>query len=213
MIVFGMVVLFLVLPTLGFAVGVKVALRYLTPIPVSSFPVPIVPPSVELQAALQRIEVLTERVAFLEQVEVVPATPYTALPWQLVPSPARTFWVQGILDDVQDLRAEVQRLEDLVAWKDSLRARYLARWKSAQRRLKAMVPVESFEAVEDLRTRSLTVAKSASSRAAELSTALTELEVARFESLTLDQFNAECDLILDRHQLPVQFPARERQAA
>jgi hypothetical protein len=172
------------------------------------------PASVQLELSEARVKVRDDLIAVLTSVEVVPVSPWLALPWQSVPSPARTFWVQGIIDEVQDLRDEVVSLTAQLADSRRLHRRALDIIKTLRRRLRASVPVESLAVVEDLRTRSLSVAKSASTRAAEMSNAISELEVLRFEATTIDEFNAECDLIFDRHCLPVvEFPQRKAVAA
>lgn len=140
-------------------------------------------------------------IAVLSSVTVQAATPWTVLPWQQVPDPVTTSREQSLMDEVQDLRDDLASMEALMIWKDSLRARYLHSLRNARKRLRESVPVQSLEAVDELRSRSLSVARSAFGRAAELSTALTEIEVARFEALDLSEFNESMAGILDRHPL------------
>jgi hypothetical protein len=156
------------------------------------------PESALLSAAEERVKVYRARAEFLERVQTIPADPLS-LPWQVVPAPAEVSMLQRLADDLQDALAENAALRDLVAYKDMLRARYLRSLRTARMRLRAMVPVAELEAVEDLRTRSLSVARSAASRAADRAAVITEVEAAIFEASSLDDLNAQFELILADH--------------
>ena len=179
----------------GFSMGKRIGLAtapYCEPAPESAL----------LSAAEERVKVYRARAEFLERVEVVTADPLS-LPWQVVPAPAEVAMLQALADEVQDLQAENTALRDLVAYKDMLRARYLRSLRTARMRLRAMVPVAELEAVEDLRTRSLSVARSAASRAADRAAVITELEVARAEAMTIEEFNEQAEQILAEHGIEV----------
>lgn len=157
------------------------------------------PESALLSAAEERVRVRDVRIAVLESVTVVGVSEFTVLPWQVIPAPAEAALLQKLTDEVQDLQAENVALRELVAYKDMLRARYLRSLRYARAKIRAMVPVAELAHVEELRGRSLSVARSAASRAADRAAVITELEIALVESMDLDEFNAQFGQILSDH--------------
>jgi len=156
------------------------------------------PESALLSAAHERVRVRDVRIAVLESVQLVPAEPLS-LPWQVVPAPAEVALLQQLSDDLQDALAENARLTELVAYKDMLRARYLRSLRLTRTKVRAMVPEAELVAVDELRTRSLSVARAAASRAADRAAVITEVEAAIFEASSLDNLNAQFELILADH--------------
>ena len=160
------------------------------------------PESALLSAAHERVRVRDVRIAVLESVQLVPADPLS-LPWQVVPAPAEVSLLQALADEVQDLRAELAKSRAAWVKSDGTRQRHWNLIKKYRIRLAAMVPVAELEHVEELRTRSLSVARSAASRAADRAAVITEIEVARIEALSLDDFNEQFELILAEHGIEV----------
>lgn len=169
-------------------------------------PVTVVTVFPETEALALRAEQVRTRdavIAMLESVQVVPADRFSALPWQTVPSPARTFWVQGLVDEIQDLRVELAQTREQLVHMDWVRARHWTALKRLRAKVALMVPVTELESVEELRARSLTVARTASNRASLYASALTEIEVAAAEALSLDGMTAELEHILNAYQIGV----------
>ena len=167
------------------------------------------PESALLSASEVRVEAYRVRAEFLERIEIVPADPIS-LPWQQVPTRAEVTTMQALADEVMTLRGELNEMRDLLEqtharWvhTDRVRARHWGTVKRLRIQLAAMVPVAELEAVEDLRTRSLSVARSAASRAADRAAVITEVEAARFEAQSLEDFNEQFELILAEHGIEV----------
>lgn len=109
---------------------------------------------------------------------------------------------QLLLDENEELRAEVVRLIELAAWKDRLRARYLRSYRNTRRRLAAFVPADDLEHETSLRSRGIAVARATAARAAAVTECLDVIVLAAHEAaeadLSWDEFNAEVDVILGR---------------
>lgn len=166
----------------------------------------VVEPTRELVAAREVITAQAGVIEILGTARVAPVSQFTELPWQHVPSPARMFRVQGVVDRVQDLEAELKDVRAQLAHMDWVRARHWKALKNLRAKVAVMVPAVIADEKADQFTRSLTVAKSAFGRAAELSTALSEIEVARFEATDLDTFNEAVESIYANHSLPITEP-------
>jgi len=184
----------------GVALGVKLAGRRITVVEV---PAPFVTPSAQLVAALELVAICEARIAVLESVEVAPASRFLALEPLTVPDPIEAHTVQSLMDELQDTRTELAETKELLAVTERRRSQHWRSLKRLRATVKRMVDVAELGYTEALRMRSLSVAKTAQNRAAELSSALSEVEVARMEAMTLEEFNESFEAILGNHGIEV----------
>lgn len=202
----------------GIGVGFKIAARPVMTAPASMPVINVLTPNAQVTAALKMVAVRDEHIRILETIRFDTPSPYTVLPWQAPITSPELHLLQDLADDVQELEAEVTRLieqlelrDEVIRQKEHTRKRHWESLKRLRAQLTLMVPLAEFEQQLELRTRSLTVAKSAFTRAAtvtdefttlsdEFVTTLTELEIACAEAQSLDELQSEFDLILKQHQ-------------
>lgn len=165
---------------------------------------PIAPPDRQLELALSSLAQARAWMTVVQSVRVVPVSRFTVLESVPVPDPVEGLTMQGLMDENQNLRAELAEVtERFTALYEQADRRRNLHWNSLKRlraRVQRMVDVQELANTEALRIRSLTVAKTAQSRAADLSQTLTEVEVALAEAQTLDEMQTEFEQILVRHQ-------------
>lgn len=184
----------------GIVIGLKLAGRRITVVEV---PAPFIPPSAQLSAALNMVAARDLRIEVLESVTVVPVSAWSVLPWQVIPDPVVVFREQTLMDEVQNLQHQLLEMAELLAVTERRRAQHWGSLRRLRARMPKLVDVAELAYTEALRMRSLSVAKTAQSRAAELSTALSEVEVARMEAMTLEEFNESFEAILGNHGIEV----------
>jgi hypothetical protein len=158
-------------------------------------------PTVALAQERDLTKALTGVIEVITTTQVVPVSEWSSLPYQQVPSPVQQATLQALVDTAQDQAEHIKELQAALRHVDSVRAKHWRALKRLRGRVALMVDVQELGVTEALRMRSLTVAKSAATRAAELSNALSEIEVARFESTDLDTFNEAVESIYANHQL------------
>lgn len=165
---------------------------------------PIATPSTQLELALASLAQTRAWIGVVQSARVVPVSSFTVLESVPVPDPVEGFTVQGLMDENQNLRTELVKVtERFTALYEQADRRRNLHWNSLKRlraKVQRMVDVQELANTEALRIRSLTVAKTAQSRAADLSQTLTEVEVALAEAQTLDEMQTEFEQILVRHQ-------------
>lgn len=184
----------------GIVIGLKLAGRRITVVEV---PAPFIPPSAQLSAALNMVAARDLRIEVLESVTVVPVSAWSVLPWQVIPDPVVVFREQTLMDEVQNLQHQLLEMAELLAVTERRRAQHWGSLRRLRARMPKLVDVAELAYTEALRMRSLSIAKTAQSRAAELSTALSEVEVARMEAMTLEEFNESFEAILGNHGIEV----------
>lgn len=161
-------------------------------------------PARELVLARETIKAQTGVIDIITTTQVVPPSPFTTLPATArIPSRIEVATSSVLAVEVMQLRERVTVLEREADYYYHLKTKHWISLKRLRQKVAAMVPTEVAELKADGFTRSLAVAKSAFGRAADLSTAITELDVARAESQSLEEFNTEFEQILERHQIGV----------
>jgi hypothetical protein len=208
-IVLGIVTLLVMVPTALFAggfAGYRICRRRMLARIVWPSYTQVIAPSAELEAHAQTIEAQAQVIAILTTVQVAPASDWSILPFQVVPSRAEITARTVLADELMLAWDRISALEVEADYWYGLKTKHWNALKRLRGRVRGMVPAEIAEFKADGFTRSLTVAKSAFGRAAELSTALSEIEVARFEATDLGTFNEAVESIYANHSLPITEP-------
>lgn len=178
------------------------------------FAAPIIPVSSEVAAYQERVQVMAERIAFLERVQVVPATPFVQLPAPaVVPTRFEIHMSERLAVEVIRLREQLETVTGMFVSAERRRAQHWRSLKRLRAQVRTWVPVEVADRETELRGRALVVARKTSTRAAVVTEAVGTVQTMvreheDFEALLPELF-AEVDRILfdalhaDQHMIPV----------